>query len=94
MHYTADADGVLLFKKINSLPAHQKNILIIGHSNTLPAIIRKAGITGFTLKEIPDNQYDNLFIVKQRKNKTLLQSKKYGKQSIASANATRMNILQ
>ena len=94
MQYTADAEGVQLYKKINLLPAHIKNILIIGHSNTLPAIIRKAGITGFRLKEIPDHEYDNLFIIKQRKNKTRLQSKKYGEQSIAPANATQMNILQ
>lgn len=94
MHYTADADGQLLFKKINSLPAHQKNILIIGHSNTLPAIIRNAGITNFTLNEIPDYEYDNLFIVKQRKNKSHLQSKKYGVHSYEPVNATQMNILQ
>lgn len=47
-------------------------VLIIGHSNTIPPIIRRLGIPGFDLKEIPDHEYDNLYIVKPGKRKMIL----------------------
>ena len=37
------------------------NALVIGHSNTLPEVIKALGVE--TPVEIPDPQYDNLFIV-------------------------------
>lgn len=94
MQYVADADGMLLFNKINSLPANFKNLLIIGHSNTLPSIIRNAGVQSFTMKEIPDHEYDNLFIVKTKKEKATLKSKKYGNASVKPVKATTMSISQ
>jgi len=94
LHYMADADGTLLFKKINSLAGNFKNILIIGHSNTLPSIIRKAGVQSFTPKEIPDHEYDNLFIVKVKNDKAVLKSKKYGPASVIPVNSAKMNPLQ
>ena len=93
MHYMADATGNDLFARIAALPASIKNILIVGHSNTVPVIIRKAGVTAFELKELPDNEYDNLYIVKQRKGKIKLIRKKYGRPS-GPANNGKMNILQ
>lgn len=94
VQYVADANGELLFKKINSLPGNIKNILIIGHSNTLPSIIRKAGVQGFTKKEIPDYEYDNLFIVKINKGKAFLKSRKYGTVSVKPVKTKEMNVLQ
>ena len=41
----------------------RKNILIIGHSNTVPEIVRLLG-ANFDLKIIPESEYDNLYIVK------------------------------
>ncbi|RYD77064.1 MAG: hypothetical protein EOP53_13620 [Sphingobacteriales bacterium] len=79
VHYTADATADNLFEQIKLRAGKAKNILIVGHSNTLPAIIRKAGVSGYTLKEIPDNEYNNLFIVKQRKGKAVMKLEKYGK---------------
>jgi 2,3-bisphosphoglycerate-dependent phosphoglycerate mutase len=94
VYYTADTTAELLFKKINLFGGKAKNILIIGHSNTLPAIIRKAGVNDFKMKEIPDYEYDNLFIVKRQKGRVVLKSKKYGTVSVAPAKAAQMNILQ
>lgn len=39
----------------------QGNVLIVGHSNTLPDLIRKLGVTQAVT--IGDNDYDDLFIV-------------------------------
>lgn len=93
MHYLADATGNDLFKRIASLPSSIKNILVVGHSNTVPVIIRKAGITSYELKELPDNEYDNLFVVKQRKGKATLTTSKYGEPS-GPAVGGKMNISQ
>ncbi len=94
LHYGADVSGDLFLKKLNTLPAKYKNIVVIGHSNTLPGIIRKAGANEYTAKEIPDNEYDNLFIVKRKKGKWILQSKKYGLPSPPTTSATQMIISQ
>ncbi|MFZ4770616.1 MAG: SixA phosphatase family protein [Ferruginibacter sp.] len=94
IHYTADATAEALFKKINSLSCKQKNILIIGHSNTLPSIIRRAGVNNYTQKEIPDNEYDNLFVVKQTRKKAILNKKKFGVVSVLSDKSGQMKISQ
>ena len=94
IHYTADANAEQLFKKINSLPCKQKNILIIGHSNTLHSIIRKAGVSRYAQKEIPDDAYDNLFVVKQKRKKAVLTKKKYGVVSVSSVKSGQMKISQ
>ncbi|MCC7415909.1 MAG: histidine phosphatase family protein [Acidobacteria bacterium] len=39
-------------------------VLIVGHSNTLPEILRRLGVT--TPVTIGDDQYDNLFVVTPR----------------------------
>jgi phosphohistidine phosphatase SixA len=93
LHYLADATAADLFKKINALPASAKTILVIGHSNTLPVIIKMAGVKDFVLKEIPDEEYDNLFFVKQKKNKSIFRKEKYGRKSLPAAPA-HMNISQ
>jgi hypothetical protein len=38
-----------------------KVVLVVGHSNTVPAILRGLGVTD--VADIPDTEYDNLFIV-------------------------------
>ncbi len=79
--YVPDLTGDKLFERINAKAGKAKNILIVGHSNTLPGILRKAGISSFVEKELPDNEYDNLFIVTQKKGNATMKSKKYGKLS-------------
>ncbi len=35
--------------------------LIVGHSNTVPQIVRK--LSGMSVEEIPDDEYDNVYVV-------------------------------
>jgi len=54
-----------------------ENILVVGHSNTLPFIIEKLGKT--KIQEINESEYDNLFILNiSENNKAKLLSLKYG----------------
>ena len=62
VHYHHDNyDGLL-----QSVRQHHdagRTILIIAHSNTIPTIIRRLGVLNYPLADIPDWQFDNLFIV-------------------------------
>lgn len=40
-----------------------KGFLIVGHSNTAPALLRHLGLTP-SMQDIPENDFDNLFIVR------------------------------
>jgi broad specificity phosphatase PhoE len=35
--------------------------LIVGHSNTVPAIVRK--LSGMSVPEIPEDEYDDVYVV-------------------------------
>lgn len=52
----ADVPGLL-----EKVRAEAGNVLIVGHSNTIPKILAALGVTGSP--EIAENEYDNLFIV-------------------------------
>lgn len=91
--YKVDENGNDLFEKIMLRTTKQNKILIIGHSNTIPSIIRRLGVTNFDITEIPDNEYDNLYTVTIKENKASLKIMKYGKAS-APAEKTVMKPLQ
>ena len=85
VHYITDT---LCDNLVNSIMEHSdfgKTILIIGHSNTLPQIIRKLGVTDYPYGDIPDNEFDNLFLVTYKKEKAKLKKMKYGAKSGVSA---------
>jgi phosphohistidine phosphatase SixA len=46
---------------LTSILAAPGNVLVVGHSNTIPGLIKGLGVTG--LIEIRDDEYDNLFVV-------------------------------
>ena len=46
---------------VSKLRASSGNVLVVGHSNTIPDLIKALGIT--TPIAIEDNDYDNLFVV-------------------------------
>ncbi len=79
VHYAADITGADLFKKIKERSGNAKHILIVGHSNTLPGIIRRSGATNFTLKDIPDEDYQRLYVIKIKKGKVKFSETVYGK---------------
>lgn len=79
IQYAADATGDKLLEAVQQRTGNANNILIVGHSNTLPAIIRKLGVASYTIKELPETAFDNLFIVTIKKGKAKLKQLKYGK---------------
>ncbi len=85
IHYKADTTGEDVYSKILAGSAAAKNILIIGHSNTIPRIIKKLGVVDFTPDNIPDAEFDNLYVVTYRKRKAVVKRMKYGAASAASA---------
>jgi phosphohistidine phosphatase SixA len=68
----------------------EQHALVVGHSNTVLKMIRDLGLTP-SLKEIFDNDYDNLFIVIQKTKsgvggyKLSLRERTYGKKSPSGA---------
>jgi phosphohistidine phosphatase SixA len=85
VHYAADT---LCDKLISAIMEHGdfgKTILIIAHSNTIPQIIRKFGVTDYPYGDIPDNEFDNLFLITYKKEKAKVKVMKYGAKSGSSA---------
>jgi phosphohistidine phosphatase SixA len=85
VHYTADT---VCDKLINAIMGHSdfgKTILIIAHSNTIPYIIRKLGVLDYPYGDIPDNDFDDLFVVTYKKEKAKVKAMKYGAKSGVSA---------
>lgn len=69
-------------KLVNEIQDKHKgeNILVVGHSNTLPSIIEKLG--NIKIQDLEENEYDNLFILNISKNdRAKLLNLKYGKES-------------
>lgn len=65
-------------------------VFAVGHSNSVPAVISALG--GGTLPEIPESEYDNMFIVTlQRFRKTRVLKLKYGNPSSAAVNQQALN---
>jgi phosphohistidine phosphatase SixA len=59
----------------------KKNTLVVGHSNTVPQMLRAIGLNPGFEGNIPDNKYDNLFEVTVKKGKNggvSLKPQKYG----------------
>ena len=92
LHYTADNSGDGLVQQITR-QRKQLNVLIIAHSNTIPTILNRLGVSGLVLQDIPDEEYDNLFVVTVKKKKVSLKWLKYGKTPVKS-NSGKMQPLQ
>ncbi len=85
VHYSADT---VCDHLVNSILEHRdfgKTILIIGHSNTLPKIIRKLGVLDYPQNDIPDNEFDNLYMITYKNGKAKVKKMKYGEKSGVSA---------
>ncbi len=66
---------------INRLRSLKKNALIVGHSNTVDDIVNKLCGSIKIAGDLPETEYDNLFIVKKKGRKMSFENKKYGKPS-------------
>lgn len=85
VHYAADT---ICDNLINAIMAHRdfgKTILIIGHSNTIPQIIRKLGVKDYPYGDIPDGEFDNLFVITYKNGKAKVKKLRYGARSGVSA---------
>ena len=57
-HPAGDVNGLAQAIRTNW---NGRTVLVAGHSNTVPQIV--TALTGAPMEDIPDNQYDNLFVV-------------------------------
>jgi broad specificity phosphatase PhoE len=83
--YEADTIGNDLLNKINENGDDGKTILVVGHSNTVPKLIRRLGVTSYHTQNLGDYEFDNLFILTYKKRKIKFKQLKYGKPSAVSA---------
>jgi len=54
------------------------NVLIVGHSNTVDDIVNKLAGEIKVPKDLPDSEYDNLYIVTKKGNRFKFENKTYG----------------
>ena len=92
--YMADGSGASVAQAIAANAGKAKNILIVGHSNTVPVLVKNSGVENYVATDLPDYEYDNLFIVDKSTAKPLLITKKYGTLSQQAGAAGPMKISQ
>jgi phosphohistidine phosphatase SixA len=92
--YPADTTGEGLMQKMENENEIGKNILVIGHSNTILPIVKRLGVKNISIHEIPDDEYDYLFVVTYKKNKATLKVEKYGAKPVNITQQNKMNPLQ
>lgn len=85
VHYLSDTSCIDLMNKLIANKDVNKSILIIGHSNTIPLIIRKLGLPDYPKDYIPANEFDNLFLLTFKDGRASLKKMKYGAVSGSSA---------
>jgi hypothetical protein len=51
----------------------------------VPRLIRKLGVTDYPAKDLPDMEFDNLFLITYKKGKAVVKAMKYGEVSGTSA---------
>jgi broad specificity phosphatase PhoE len=85
VQYKADTTGEDVYRKIISNNESGNTILIIGHSNTIPKIIKKLGVADFEPAMIPDAEFDNLYLITFKKGKAIIKRMKYGAAPTSSA---------
>jgi len=85
IHYIADTTGLDLLKKIMAHDDLQSTILVVGHSNTIPKIIRRLGVENYPQEYISDDEFDTLFLLRYKKHKMRVSKDRYGAASGASA---------
>ena len=77
IQYKADEKAQALRGELLKNLKGSQDILIVGHSNTVPDILRLFGISSYP-GEIPDAEHDNLFLIRFKKGKAKFLHIKYG----------------
>ena len=63
---------------ISLIKSKKKNTLIVGHSNTIDDIVNMLCSRKEVSGDLPDSEYNNLFIVKKKGKRYIFSSRKYG----------------
>ena len=78
--YSSKPDSLEAFvQKIKSI--RKGNVLIVGHSNTVDDIVNKLAGKIVVPRDLKDTEYDNLFILKRKKDSYGFRNEKYGSPS-------------
>ena len=81
----ADTSCAALFAAITEHNDWNQPILIVTHSNIIQKIIYKLGLIDFPQQNIPEKEFDNLYMIRLQKKKPVLEHRKYGNPSAPSA---------
>src|SRR5436190_12188450 len=63
---------------ISHLLSLKKNVLVVGHSNTVDDVVNKLCGSVKIPADLPDTAYDNLFIITKKGKRLVFENKKYG----------------
>lgn len=66
---------------ISRLLSLNKNVLIVGHSNTVDDIVNKLCGAVKISSDLSDEAYDNLFVITKKGKKMIFENRKYGNSS-------------
>lgn len=73
--YDANANAGVLASELRQI--NRQNILVVGHSNTIPKLVE--ALTGTPMPDIAHEDYNNLFVIRKKKKKyTLMPVRTYG----------------
>jgi phosphohistidine phosphatase SixA len=67
---------------ISRLLSLKKNVLIVGHSNTVDDVVNKLCRSVKIPADLPDTAYDNLFVISKKGKKLIFENRKYGNASL------------
>ena len=81
VRYLTDTTGNDLLHQLQSHKVYGKNILIVGHGNTVPAILRRLG-GDYRGNEIPDSVFDLLFEIVNDHGKLSMRTLHYGRANL------------
>lgn len=76
--YIADTTGASLIKNLKANKDYGKKILIVGHSNTVPAILRKLGAS-YPADKLPAGVFNLMFEVVNDHGKVKMKTLHYGR---------------
>ena len=62
---------------IQQLKKLDKNVLIVGHSNTVDDLVNMLSNKQYVPGDLPDSEYDNIFMVHTRKEWVVFESRKF-----------------
>lgn len=79
VHYSPKATSAKLFEMIKANADLNTHILFIGHSNTVPLLLKNFGYNDYPYSDLADNAFDDIFKLRFKKNKVKMKHKKYGK---------------